>query len=66
VGERTWRRGIHYNQVIDGVKVRLYNATPPPSCKVVEEEEYVPPQDGYYRKKLKVVCPEPEKQGETV
>ena len=37
-----WPEMIDYNTEIDGVKVRLWAAAPPDSCRVIEVEEEVP------------------------
>lgn len=51
---------IDYTATIDGILVRCYQGEPPPSCKLVEVEEYVPEvpaQPATKRKVLKLVCP---------
>ncbi len=55
---------VHYNSAgeFDGFKVRCWNGKPPPSCKIVEVEEYVPEQiiPASIRKVRKMIChPEP-------
>lgn len=49
---------VHYETVVDGVKVRCYNGKAPPSCKVIEVEEHVPAQiiPASVRKVRKLVC----------
>jgi len=45
-----------------GVKLRLYAAEPPPSCRIVEVEEIIPAQPEQIVKRRKLVCQEDENQ----
>lgn len=44
---------INYVGEVDGVRVEIYNAAPPPSCRIEEVEEEVP---AHTRKVRKLVC----------
>jgi hypothetical protein len=46
---------IDYRTVFDGFAVRCYAGEPPPACKIVEVEEYVPAS---VQKVRKLVCPD--------
>jgi hypothetical protein len=48
---------IDYNTEINGIKVRLWAAAPPDSCRVVEVEEEVPATKIVRRK---LICSDPE------
>jgi len=48
---------IDYNTEIDGMKVRLWAAAPPDSCRVIEVEEEVPATKIVRRK---LICSGPE------
>jgi hypothetical protein len=49
---------INYIQQIDGFTLRLYGASPPPSCRLEEVEEIIPAQPERREKRLKLVCTE--------
>ena len=51
------RPAIDYNAEINGVKVRLWAAAPPDSCRVIEVEEEVPATKIVRRK---LICSGPE------
>jgi hypothetical protein len=55
---------IDYQTKIDGMVVRCYQGEPPPSCQVVEVEEFVPEYTipASTRKVRKLVCAEPKIQ----
>jgi len=48
---------IDYEGVVDGVKVRLWGAAPPESCRVIEVEEVVPATT---IKRRKIICSDKE------
>jgi hypothetical protein len=47
---------IDYTATVQGVKVRLYAAAPPNSCRMVEVEEVIPAQPERIVKKRKLMC----------
>ena len=49
---------VDYRLDVDGFTVRCYRGEPPPNCKIVEVEEYVPPQPATTRTIRKLVCQE--------
>lgn len=51
---------IHYIAKQDGITLRLYDAPPPPSCQLVEEEVLIPSVPARIEKRMKLVCKEAE------
>lgn len=53
---------LNYEQTIDGVHVRFYNAALPASCKVITTKEWVPERvtPGYEEEVTKIECKEGE------
>jgi len=53
---------IDYETEFDGVKIRLWQGEPPPSCKLVEEEIEVPETivPAHKVKRVRMVCGETE------
>lgn len=47
---------IDYTATVQGVKVRLYAAAPPNSCRMIEVEEVIPAQPEQRVKRRKLVC----------
>jgi hypothetical protein len=45
---------------LNGAKMRIWAADPPPSCKLVEEQVEIPAQPARIEKRLKLVCKEHE------
>lgn len=47
---------LDYAKYDNGVRIRLYAAPPPPSCRLVEEEYEVPAVPARKEKRMKLVC----------
>lgn len=49
---------IDYETEVNGTRIRCYQGQPPPSCKIIEVEEFVPEQiiPASIRKVKKMVC----------
>ena len=50
---------MNYTTVDDylpGYKLRLYCAAPPGSCRIIEEEVFVPAVPAHYKKKTRIEC----------
>lgn len=66
-----WRKEVGYsagkiNYIHDGlapgIKLRMFGAEPPASCRLVEEEVVIPAQPARTEKRMKLVCKEHELQ----
>lgn len=49
---------ISYYQMIDGIRVRLWSAPPPPSCRVIEKQVLIPAQPEQWVAKRVLQCEE--------
>lgn len=47
---------VDYETTFEGLQVRCWAAKPPPSCRMVEVEEIIPPQPEKRVKRMKLVC----------